>query len=128
LMEARDELQKLQAALGVRRGCRHGSTPPARFEELHAFRIGQREGHRGLREGEALAAHAQAALQRHRVSKGADGGEAASGPRSARGTVRPPGGSPPPHEEVAGAIGKLAPPDPQGAAALDKAQAAFATS
>jgi hypothetical protein len=126
LREARDELDALRTALGVRRGVTARASAPARFEELHAS---------GLVDADVIADYAKDMLaprtpkQLHR----AIGAAKELTEATLRGALDRLGEPYARGEELPAlmrkwrkALGRVAPPDHEGEDALDKAQAALA--
>jgi len=125
LRKALHELQELQAALGVRRGVATAEPPPARFEELRAS---------GLVDVRVIADHANEMLSPrtprqlyNAIGSAKELTEATL--RAALDQLAEPYG---PRDDLPllmrkwrKAIERLAPPDPEGEATLDKAQAAL---
>ena len=126
LRAALEELKAMQAALGVRRGLVAATPAPARFEELHAS---------GLLAEKVIADYAKEMLA-PRISKqlrDAIGSAKELTEATLRAALdqleesyRPQDDLPALMRTWRRAIGKQAPPDPEGQETLDKAQAALA--
>jgi Abortive infection C-terminus len=126
LRKALEELQELQAVLGVKRDVAKAGPAPARFEELHAS---------GLVSEKVINDHAKEMLSRRTAKQLHDAIGSAKelteatlraaldrldvswGPSDGLGVLM---------KKWRKAVGELAPPDPEGAATLDRAQAALA--
>lgn len=126
LREALEELQALQAALGVRRGVAKTAPAPARLEELHAS---------GLVAEKVIDDHAKEMLSPRTPKQIYDAIGSAkelteATLRAALERLGEPYGSgndlPRLMKKWRKAVGELAPPDPAGRETLDKAQAALA--
>jgi Abortive infection C-terminus len=126
LRHAVDEMQDLQAVLGVRRGVTAAAPAPARFAELHAS---------GLVEEKVIADHAKDMLAPRTPKQLADA--IGSAKEITEATLRAAldrlgeaykrgDDLPALMRKWRAAVGKLAPPDPLGEDALDKALAALA--
>jgi hypothetical protein len=127
LRRAVSELRELQDALGVRRGVATTAPPPARFAELHAS---------GLVAEKVIADHAKDMLSPRTPKQLYDAIGSAKELTEAtlRAALDRLGESYRPRDDLPTlmrnwrkAVGKLAPPDPQGEDSLDKAQAALAS-
>jgi abortive infection Abi-like protein len=127
LRKAVEELQEVQAALGVRRGVSKAAPAPARFEELHAS---------GLVAEKVIDDHAKDMVSPHTPKQlyNAIGSAKELTEATLRAALDRLGESygrggdlPVLMKKWRRAVGTLAPPDPQGEPMLDRAQAALAS-
>jgi hypothetical protein len=125
LKKAENELRDFQGALGIRRGVGAVAPAPARFEELRAS---------GLVEEKVIDDHANEMLSPRtpRQLYNAIGAAKELTEATLRAALDRLGESPGRTDDLPAlmkkwrrATGKLAPPDPEGEGALDRAQAAF---